>query len=632
MSKIEVNLKDDILTIRQVRTRMTIFDTKEIDINTLVLNKPYNTDMVVSSKKNDNRLIFVSPFRNSEVMVVAVWTRELRVRYGVCDISKVYHEFFRLRYKLLHVGLGKKYLSVWLIGYFTQLNLDLKVDKVQFYIDDRNNQDSPVRIVPKQLPFIKALSFRNISHYKLPVRGLLTDGTQINTMLNMAVFVDGHRAEYRLGKKSKFISSPRVYYAPYKSCYTDGYAVHLRRTDRGNFAVVKRPMEEIEHKLFFRFMESDFVSFLLYHIGKWRSGKGKKKVNLFYEKFSSKAEEGTFELFQLARDQGTSDCFYIIDENTEDYQRIKNEKNVVRKYSLKYYWLLYRVNHYISTEAPAHLNILRSNNKYFRISTVEHPFIFLQHGITYLKCQGPSSTFVAGKEGEPTYMIVGSEKERDVCSDMLKIYEERFLNTGLPIFGKVSYKHINQDSPDKVVIMLTWKSYEEHIQNFEDSEYYKNVMEIYHMLEKYISKENILIVPHPKMAEHFSGTKMESALWKDPISKVLEVAKLMVTDYSSACYNSFYQGGAVVFYQPDLELYQREAGELIPKDEEYIGYRTYFMSDLENVLSRIIKDGRIILSEGRTKEFEDRYRTINEYSDGRNIERIFQELKKHNIV
>ena len=48
MSKIEVNLKDDILTIRQVRTRMTIFDTKEIDINTLVLNKPYNTDMVVS--------------------------------------------------------------------------------------------------------------------------------------------------------------------------------------------------------------------------------------------------------------------------------------------------------------------------------------------------------------------------------------------------------------------------------------------------------------------------------------------------------------------------------------------------------------------------------------------------------
>lgn len=651
MSEIKVSLDNNLLKIEQIRPRQSVFDTAEIDVNTLVYDKSYKTDMKVLNKKYMNRLLFLVPYTQQEKLnndeedndmseedniedmdVLAVWTNEKTVKYGYRKINSLYREFFKFRYKLLYVGLNKRNLSVWVIGYFTQYSQDVLPEDIRFYIDEANSIHSDMQMRATPLPIYKVLSLRNIHHYKIPIKNLLTDETQINNTLNMVVKVNGHNVEFRLGKKKRRIRSKRLYYAPYKSCYTNGYAVHLRRTDRGNFAIVKRPMEEREHTLYFRFMESKPVSCLLYHWGKWRSSHAKRNVNLFYEKFSEKAEEGTFDLFKIARDKGTADNYYIIDEKSADYQKIQNEKNVVKKYSLKYYRLLYSVNNYISTEAPAHLNILRSNNKYFRMSTVEHPFIFLQHGITYLKCQGPSSTFVSGKEGEPTYMIVGSEKELDVCADMLKMTEDRFLNTGLPIFGKVEYNHICQDSADKAVIMLTWKSYEEHIQNFEESEYYKSVMEIYHMLQRYMPAENILIVAHPKMAEHFAGTKMEDSLWKEPISKVLEVAKLLITDYSSACYNSFYQGGAVLFYQPDLERYEAEAGKLIPHDDEYIGYRTFTMKELEEKTSDIIRDGKIILEKGRTKEHEEMYRTINEYTDGKNIERIFATLNNMGIL
>ena len=60
--------------------------------------------------------------------------------------------------------------------------------------------------------------------------------------------------------------------------------------------------------------------------------------------------------------------------------------------------------------------------------------------------------------------------------------EEQVLITGLPIFSKIKYEHINQDSDDYVAIMLTWKPYEEQLYNFEESMTYKNTIEVYNIL------------------------------------------------------------------------------------------------------------------------------------------------------
>ena len=112
----------------------------------------------------------------------------------------------------------------------------------------------------------------------------------------------------------------------------------------------------------------------------------------------------------------------------------------------------------------------------------------------------------------------------------------------------------------------------------------------------------------------------------------IKYAKLLITDYSSVCYNSFYQGGGVIFFQPDLVHYQAEAGELIPADDEYIGYRVFNLDELEKVIEKAITDGKIRLETVRNKEFEKRYLTINEYHDGKNIERIAIKLKELNII
>ena len=642
MSKINVFVKDRTLVIRCERQRMTEADVQEIDIDSIVYDVKYWSTVHSHSKKEQNEIFYwekrddialppgVVP-NGDGALVLYVMSVGGDILYGYKTETDAYKLAIRFSYKVARIGLSGGYLRLLMAAYVINPFKNLPTEKCRLYVDERNNVPVNLKTYKKQISNKRVIKEKNIFSIKLPLEGLLNDETQINNMLNMMVTVGGTDVDFRIGLK-EVKENVRSFYAPYRSCYSKGFAIHLRRTERGNFAIVKRPMEEIEHTAWFRFMESKFVSKLMYNLGKRQGKRSHRNVCLFYEKFSSKAEEGTFELFQTAKKHKKADCYFIIDAASPDYERIKNEKNVIKKFSFKYYWLLYRVNYFISTEAPAHLNLLRSNNRFIRLSAVEHPFVFLQHGVTYMKQQGPTSSFVKGKESEPAFLIVGSEKERDVCCDMLGLCEEQVLNTGLPIFSMIEHGHINEDSDDKAVIMLTWKTYEEQILEFENSEYYHNVMAVYEMLKKYISEENIIIVPHPKMLEHCANTSLSDKLWMKPISEVLNIGKLLITDYSSVCYNTFYQGGGVIFFQPDLERYEEEVGTLIPKDEEYIGPRVFDIDALESEVKQVISEGRISLKSLRNETYIRNYQSINEFSDGENINRIAEELKSRKII
>lgn len=481
--------------------------------------------------------------------------------------------------------------------------------------------------------------------FHIPVSGMFQSspaGKPLVRMDSNGIFlhlnVEGEDVPYHLplrfdqqqdGKKHQ----NKEYFVPMQSIFSHDCAVQVRRSFNGDLILVKRPMEPIEHRPLFRLMESKPVSRLLFYSGKMLHRLRKKQVILFYEKLASKAEEGTFELFQRCDVSGLARCYYIITGDSEDYPRIRGYRHVVRKFSLFYYYLIFNVNWFVSTEAPIHLTLMDDNNPYVRLNLCKHPFVFLQHGVTYMKPQSQRSTFIKGKAGEPTYVVVNSEKEGRVMSEMLGISQNQMLNTGMLIFDNCAYGHINQSSPDKVIIMLTWKPYENFMDDFESSTYFRNVMEVYELLTRHLNPSDIVVVPHPKVAPMLMKTVLKDLLWDKPISDALVMSKLLITDYSSVCYNSFYQGGSVVFYQPDLRQYERYMEmPLIPQEDEYIGYRAFAPEELEAVLMPGLEQGIIDLSYFRTAEFERRYSDINEFQDGKNLQRVFEALIEKKVL
>lgn len=658
MSDIIANLDMDKIIIEKKRTRQTANDKEEIPLQLMEYGKFYTSKIKITNQELKNKIFLIQQVDKTDMFnkqesdeeeqdevesevddedevqndVIIVFSDENKIQYAYCSEEKAYKRILKFKYKVLRLKLSKRKIKLKLLAYLIN-KYDLPIQGEKLYIDQVLGKECELKETTQKLTKFQMITQKDIYTFSFNMDDILQDVSEINGNMRMSITLDDKIIDYRIGIKDKKIKNKRYYYAPIKSKYVKQFAVHFRRTTKGNLVLVKRLKEPIENTLKFKIMESKIVSNILYGISKLLIKVRRKSINLFYEKFSSKAEEGAYDLFLITKKNSTSSkSYFVIDENSEDYLKIKNEKNVVKKYSLKYYWLVFNANNFISTEAPIHLNILRSNNTALRKSICDKPFIFLQHGITYMKCQGDGSTFAKNKEGEATYIIVGSEKEKDAVVDMLKLSEEQVLNTGLPIFSNIKFKHINENSEDIVTVMLTWKPYEEQLYNFEESTYYKNTIEIYNMLAKYIDKEKIVIIPHPKVFELLSNTDIKDRFWQGKISEILAKTKMLITDYSSVCYNAFYQGAGVIFYQPDLQEYETYNGPLVPNDDEYIGKRAFNTNELEDIVKQTIKNKQIDLNEIRNKEFEKNYSTINEYSDGKNIERIYNKLKELKII
>ena len=96
---------------------------------------------------------------------------------------------------------------------------------------------------------------------------------------------------------------------------------------------------------------------------------------------------------------------------------------------------------------------------------------------------------------------------------------------------------------------------------------------------------------------------------------------MMITDYSSAVWDVFYQGKPVAFYLFDLDLYNEVQGSYIDMRTEAFGDVAYTPEQL----SEIVK----IYAESGFKE-KDKYKEMRQYRiayiDDKNSERIYHEI------
>ena len=629
MSYIKVKFENGILCIEKNISREEENNIEKIPFDFLEYGKLYTSKIIPTNLKEKNKIIFFKELKN-EQNIIAVYSNNNKIQYIYCSKKFLYKKLVKINSKVLSLKLTKKNLRIILSTYIIN-KYNLNIEDMRFFIDEQLYKTCKLKQYNKKISMFQKLKKENIYIFNFKIKDILEDKSIINGAIKYVLKINGTDISYRIAKKSRKQNNPQHYYSPIKGVFVKDFAIHIRRTIKGELTLVKRKKDPIENTLKFKLIENRFISWVLYQSSKIAIKIRKKKINVFYEKFSEKAEEGAYDLFLIIKDKSLNTRnYFIIDENSKDYKKIKDIKGVVKKYSLKYYWIIYNANNFISTEVPIHLNILRSNNTNLRKSLSDKTFIFLQHGIIYLKNLGKNSPFGKGKEGQVSYIVAGSEKEKDVIVEMLGICEEQVLKTGLPIFSKIKYNHINNKSEDCVTVMLTWKPYEEQLYDFEKSSYYKNVTQICTILKKYVDK--IILIAHPKAQELLSSTDLKDTLWNKPISEALEKTKLLITDYSSVCYNSFYQGSGVIFYQPDLELYEKENGKLIPNDDEYIGKRAFNIEELEGILKQSINNKKIDLNKLRTKKFENNYKLINEFSDGKNIERIYQELIKLKLI
>lgn len=568
--------------------------------------------------------------------VVAVYIRDGKLHLYFGEDRSFYSPLIQVKRKVFAFRLGRSGLRFCLRG-LVQNVFPFPLKRVFLSVGGLAEKDLSIPVFDHAVSRSAFLSRGAIQTVHFSLEELDRYDLDIGSSFHIMIQVDDDRGTVfpvNVYYKSRRIErrNRNYYYIPFHHTRSGDHFYQLRRSSTGIVVLNKRGVYPVEEERAFRFLDSNFVSMFVYAAARIAKLFQRKKVNIFYEKYCQTCEEGAYDLFLMASGSPDSENYYLMDASSPDYERIRDVKNVLRKFSLPYYWAVFRSDYFISTDTPTHVGLIRPNNRWVKKATYDSPFFMLQHGVTYLKAHEKNSPYVYGKQYAPAYIVAGSEKEKRAIMDMLQLPEERILITGLPIFSRLQYNHITPDSDDIVTIMLTWKPYEEQIQDYAGTTYFRFTLGLYDILSRYVSPEKILIVPHPVVADQLRQTDMRDRLYTGTVFSALEKTKLLITDYSSVCYNVFYQGGGVVFYQEDLAYYEKVNGALIPTDDEYIGHRAFDMEQFEALIRRTVVDGKIDLAQLRTEKHRENALAINQFTDGQNLRRIYSEIKKRGII
>ena len=147
------------------------------------------------------------------------------------------------------------------------------------------------------------------------------------------------------------------------------------------------------------------------------------------------------------------------------------------------------------------------------------------------------------------------------------------------------------------------------------------------LLETYDLKLNFYL--HPKFRDYISDFRIDAErirlipFGEEPLNELMMKCRMLITDYSSVCWDVYYQGKPVIFYQFDLEDYYELHGSYIDMKKDLFGPEVEDISSLLDELEKTIQNNF---------RLEDRYESMRhsyyKYIDNNNSQRICEAIAK----
>ena len=232
----------------------------------------------------------------------------------------------------------------------------------------------------------------------------------------------------------------------------------------------------------------------------------------------------------------------------------------------------------VSTDTRNHLYAMRQRGSILKRYLRRKDLVFLQHGVTALK--KVDFFYGKGKAGSCNLFVVTSDFEKGIIEKYFGYAEDEIVNSG---FARWDVLEDKSEGLREILIMPTWRSWLENAtaEEFKKSDYFRNYMELlnsrrfHDFLEKNDLCANFYL--HSKFREFMQDFSVESkrirliAFGEEPANELMMRCKMLVTDYSSVCWDVFYLDKPVVFFQFDREKYEEAHGSYLDMSKELFG-------------------------------------------------------------
>lgn len=357
----------------------------------------------------------------------------------------------------------------------------------------------------------------------------------------------------------------------------------------------------------------------------------KNHIWLVYEKFCITAQENGFYFFEYCMKNQKKNVYFILDKSSPqwDYMQ-KYKENIIPFLSFRHILYLLCADLYISPDARYHAYAWKPMPNPVTREMNRQKLLFLQHGVTAMK--KVDHLFGAKGSSPVTYFVTTSSAEQKIITKDFGYPPER-----TPILGFTRWDGLKDTSDPKhpvILLMPTWRSWLEgqNDEIFQQSSYYQHYASLLsnQELQDYLKEHDLklLFYIHPKLQEfistfHSEDSQIELYSFDSmPLNQLLMRCSMIITDYSSACWDVYYQGKPVLFYQFDLEQYNETNGSYIDMTRDLWGDRCTEQEDLIRLIKEYAENG--FHEKDKYAEMRKKYFA---YIDQNNCQRTYEYIK-----
>jgi|GEM_PF-1180855 len=336
--------------------------------------------------------------------------------------------------------------------------------------------------------------------------------------------------------------------------------------------------------------------------------------------------------------KGEVNSYFILDKNSQNYNKLKKIGKVVPYLSFKHKLLFLLSKRNISSQSNDYVLFpFAKDYHYFRDLTVDTKFVFLQHGIT----QNDLSSWLHKYNRNISWFVTAAVKEYDsILNGKYHYTENEILLAGFARFDRLYH------AEDKIITIIpTWRKYLFNKYNsdinkaiiekgFKNTLYYKfyrellSNMNLHECAEKHGYKIALMLHPNARPFTNYFSDIKDLIIFdqNENYTDVYAKSNLMVTDYSSAVFDFAYLRKPVLYCQFDSEDFFGGQHSML---KGYYDYETMGFGEVEyDVNGTINRIKKYIENDCQLKElYRKRIDEFFAFDDFNNCERIYEGIK-----
>ena len=345
------------------------------------------------------------------------------------------------------------------------------------------------------------------------------------------------------------------------------------------------------------------------------------------------AQDNGYHFFKyLCEHQPQVDSVYAIDKRCRDWEKVAALGKTVHYGSLRHWILYFTAKYLISSQKggkpnPALCAFLELNRLFCPSN------VFLQHGVTLNR-----NDWLQSDRCRFDFFVTATASEHAFVKTAFGYNPAIVHLTGFPRFDNL---HDWKAEKNHIIIVPTWRKWlklrserrDRQDADFSGSEFYQKWMELLKSpkLQEMIAtyRLDIVFCLHRQMQDctdlfrEVSDLSTVVSMENCDFQGLMRSAQLMITDYSSVCFDMFYMKKPVIFYQFDAEEHSKYHYQ-----QGWFDYRNNpFANAYPDCPSVLVELERYIQTDYRVSErFLEGHRKEFRVFDRRNSERIYRAL------